>query len=328
MPWHELLFYNLFLLSLMILATRLATCLHEFLGHAFMALAFDGEVKGIRISLFGGGRTYYGLEEPGLPVRFLVSFGGIAVNWVSGILPFLLMDRLKRKPLWTLFFLLFGMVSLLGATAYTTLGFYYEQGDPVSWMREPPAGPGWLWMPFFVFSPFLSCFTMKTYAIFHEKLFPTRSLKGRFRILGMTLGLTLCLYILLYVLTDQRSAAVDSPALAFQRAEQEIRNTKKEALYQKLRRTHPDLSEERLKEMAEKTPIVVHPDEVPQKPPLKPAIAFVYLLGAFFGLRAVRGGMPDHPFRFRKRTIFLNAAFASALLAVIFWRDGWVFRAG
>ena len=86
--FRNLFLFDLFLLAILILATRLATFLHELMGHALMAATFGGEVNGVRVSLFGGGEAYYHLKtQSGLYVRFLVAFGGILVNMLSGLLP-------------------------------------------------------------------------------------------------------------------------------------------------------------------------------------------------------------------------------------------------
>ena len=327
LSWPYLLVYNLFCLSLLVLATRLATFLHEFLGHAMTVLAFDGQVNGIRISLFGGGHVYYDLSETsGSFVRFLVSFGGIIINMFTGLFPFLLARRLKERPGWALFFLLFGMVSLLGATAYASLGFYYDQGDPVAWMKGPYPYSRLFWIPFLILSPFLSWYTVKTYAIFHERIIPTRTFQGRIRVTGVTLGLTFLLYFGLYALTDQSSTAIDSPTLAYQRAEHEIRQMKIDARYRELRKSYPNLTEDAARRMARETPILIEPGEVPQKFPLKPVIALLYLLGGLSALGNVEGGARHAPHTFRKRTVTLCVTLAFALLAMLWCTDGWVFK--
>ena len=96
--FRDLLLFDLFLLAILILATRLATFLHELMGHALMAATFGGEVNGVRVTLFGGGEAYYHLKmQSGLSVRFLVAFGGIIVNMLSGLLPFIFIHRFKRN---------------------------------------------------------------------------------------------------------------------------------------------------------------------------------------------------------------------------------------
>ncbi|MBW1765636.1 MAG: M50 family metallopeptidase [Deltaproteobacteria bacterium] len=321
----NLFLFNLFLLAILILATRLATFLHEFMGHALMAATFGGDVNGVRISLFGGGEVYYHLKmQSGLYVRFLAAFGGILVNMLSGLLPFIFMRRLKNKPVWALFLALFGMVSLLGAIAYSSLGFYYQVGDPVAWIKGPPEREGWFFIPFLAVSPFVSYFAVKSYSILNERWFPSKTFRNRTKMMALTLGIAGCAYAGLYGLTGQRLMAVDAPILAFQRAEREVRKIKTEALYRKLCETRPELSDDGIRRLVEQTPIVIIPDEVPKKFPLPPVIAILYTAGALLALWRTKGGMPGSIIRISPRSVFFSAALAGAILGLLAWTGGWV----
>ena len=323
--WSSLLLFNLFLLAIMILATRLATFLHELIGHALLALTFGGNVSGIRVSLFGGGRVFYQLEAgSGLLVRPLVAFGGIFINILTGILPFLYIRKLGKRPAWALFLSLFGMVSLLGALAYTSLGFYYDQGDPAAWHKDPSPVGTWFSIPFLVFSPFVSYFVIKSYSILTESWFPARTFQGRIGILILTLGLTGCAYAGLFGLTGQRVMALDTPSLAYQRAEKEVREIKKEELYRSLRKSRPELPEEDARELVEKMPIIVEPDDVPKKFPLIPIIVVLYAAGALFALQNTKGGMVDSYERIAPRSGIFAVALAGAILGVLAWTGGWI----
>ena len=323
--WGSLVLFDLFLLAILILATRLATFLHELMGHTLMAVAFGGHVDGIRVSLFGGGHAYYRLNmESGLIVRFLVSFGGIIVNLASGLLPLICIRRLGKRPGWDLFLILFAIVSLLGAIAYCALGFYYDQGDPVAWLKGASQPLRWLWVPFLIISPIVSYFAIKSYIILNETLFPARSFLGRSGTMFITLGITVVLYAGLYGLTGQSSVAVDSPSLAFQRAEDKVRETKKDRVFRKIRESHPELSEAEVRRLVERTPIIIRPDEVPKKFPLKPVIAALYAIGALFALGHVRGGMRAAPVRITPRTTIPAVISAGVALGLLVWREGWI----
>ncbi len=325
--WPYLFLFNLFLLAVLILATRLATCIHEFVGHALTASAFGGHVNGIRVSLFGGGHVYYHLKmESGLFVRFVVAFGGILVNMLSGLLPLMFVRRLAPRPMWALFSMLFGMVSLLGAIAYSALGFYYDQGDPVAWTKGPSPFGGWLWIPFIAVSPFISYFAAKSYVTLNERLFPARTFLSRFSIMVLTLGITGCVYAGLYGLTAQQSMALDAPSLAYQRAEKEVRDHKRNELHRRLRESHPELSETDVERMVERTPIVVKPHEVPKKFPLKPIIAILYSGGALLALRNVKKSMSSSLVRIDPRFVILAVVLAATALGVLAWTGGWLWR--
>ena len=66
--------------------------------------------------------------------RFLISYGGIMINLLSGFAGILLAEKVWNNRVLALFLNLFGMVSILGAVTYSALGFYYGEGDPVSWL--------------------------------------------------------------------------------------------------------------------------------------------------------------------------------------------------
>jgi hypothetical protein len=327
--WRYLLLFDLFLLAVLILATRLATFLHEFIGHALLAAAFDGQVNGVRVSLFGGGKVFYQLPtEAGLSRHFLVAWGGIIVNMLSGLLPFVFIRRSPRRPGWALFFLLFGMVSLLGATAYCALGFYYDQGDPVAWNHGAVHRTGWLWIPFLVISPLVSYFSVKTYFSLNGSWFATRTFMDRVSVMILTLGVAGCAYAGLYAFAGQGSVALDTPASAQRRAEKEVRKIKREELFGKLRESYPELSKAEVQGLVERIPIVVRPEEIPKKIPLKPVIAVLFLSGALLALWRANEGISDPPGRLSSRSMLTVVALAAAVLLALIWTDGWLYRFG
>lgn len=322
--WRSLLLFDLFLLASLILATRTATFLHETLGHAFMAIALGGQVNAIQISPFGGGHVYYHLGGgSGLFLRFLAAFGGILINGLSGIGSILFVQRLSKRPGWAVFLNLLGMVSLLGAIAYSALGFYYDQGDPVAWIEGSSSDSEWFWIPFIILSPFVSYFAVRSYCILNEAWFPTKTCLGRIGMIILTLGITGCAYASLYQLTKQRSTAMDAPLIAYQRAEKEVRRVKKQLLYRTLRESHPEWTDEEIRRSVEKTPIMVKPEEVPKKFLLKPVIAFLYITGGIVAVLFKRG--PGETFmRISPRSAIWVAVLAGAVLGVLGWTEGWI----
>jgi hypothetical protein len=327
--WRDLLLFDLFLLALLILAARLATFLHEFAGHSLMTLAFGGQIKGIRITLLGGGEVYWHFTTSlALTAGFLVAFGGIIVNLLSGLLPFKLCGRLENRPAWALFLIVFAMVSLLGAFAYAALGFYYDVGDPVSWMEGPSPKGGLLWIPFVVIFPVASFFTVRAFSILLQRYFPAKTFPGKIGILLLTLGVSGSAYAGLYVMTRQRSLAMDTPLLAYERAEREVLEEKKDRLFRSLRKSRPELSAEEVRRMVARTPIRVRPEEVPERVPLRPVLGLLFALGALFALKRAKadGSLSRAPVDLRATT--LAVVLALAVLAVLAWTGGWVYGPG
>ncbi|MFH0844471.1 MAG: hypothetical protein V1930_03275 [Pseudomonadota bacterium] len=319
-----LLLVDLFLLGNLILATRMATFLHEVLGHGLMAVALGGRVDGIQVSLFGGGHAQYLLEaDSGLSVRFLAALGGILINGISGTLSLLFVRKLGRRPERAVFFALFGMVSLLGAIAYAAMGFYYGQGDPAAWAGGSLKHSG-SWVPFILVSPFASYAAVRSYATTMGAWFPSRTFLARCFMVFLTLCITGCAYAGLYRWTAQRSVALDAPSRAYEEAEEEIRTVKRDELYRRIRETHPELTEEEVRLWVEKTPIPVHPDEVPHKFPLKPVIAFLYGAGGLFALLGWKGASLEPSGRISKRSVVLMVMVAGAILGLLAWTGGWI----
>jgi hypothetical protein len=327
--WRQLLAFDLFLLALLILSTRLATFLHEAVGHALAAALFGAQVNGIRLSLFGGGNAYYHFDAP-LPVAagFLVPFSGILVNLFTGFVALHCTPRLSRNPAWILFLSLFGMVSVLGGLSYACLGLYYGEGDPAAWMRGTSWGTGWLWLPFLAASPLAAHIGVRSF------LMPIRAwIRGsgfleRMTLLALTLGLTTCTYAGLYGLTHQRSVAVETASLAHLRAVEAVRAEKKAELFRLLREAFPDWSEEETARLVERTPIHVRPEEVPGSPPLLPVLALCQILGALTALRGMQRTPSAFGSWFIPRRAALACLLAGAVLAFLASTGGWIWESG
>jgi len=274
----------------------------------------------------GGGHAFYELHKNlGPGPRFLIAFGGILINLISGTAALFLGGRLDKGSPWGFFILLFGIISLLGSLAYTTLGFYYELGDPISWLQTPSPRLKRLWIPFLAVSPFASFYVMKPYADLNEVWYPARSYFQRAFTILMTLGITGCMYGALFVLTSQSSIAWDSPTLAHERAVQDIREAKKKAQYETLRAKYPELTNEEVRIMAEKTRIIIRPEEVPKKFPLKPVIAFLYLVGGMLASLNVKEQVPSSSKQISLQATLFIVVLAGSLLVYLAWTGGWVY---
>jgi hypothetical protein len=325
--WRLPLVFNLSLLALIILGTRLATLLHELLGHALTAVVAGGHVEGIRVSLFGGGRVYYQLgAETGSTAHFFVTCGGLMTNLATGLLVFLLLKKFAERPGLTLFMILFGMVSFMGALAYAALGFYYLEGDPGAWIGHNSTHGPWLSVPFLMISPLAAYIGVKSYADWIETFFPLPTMFARLILFLATLGVTGMLYMGLYKWTAQTSVALDSPIRAHMRAEQNIRKEKAEAIYRRYKSARPELTEEEIRVLVEQTPIVVRPEEIPKKFPLKPVIALLFVLGGIGALWRVepRGGVMRMPLS--KKTVVFVVGLALSVLVFLTLTGGWIYR--
>jgi hypothetical protein len=290
---------------------------------------FGGRVSGIYVSLFGGGWTTYQFDrEIGLSARFLISFGGILVNLLSGVLALYLVRRSSRNPNRTLFLALFAAVSVLGATGYTTLGFYYGQGDPVAWMRSPGPAAAWLWIPFLALAPFAGYLALKPCVRACTGRFPAFTYRGRVIVVLLTLGLTGCLYAGLYIATNQRSVALDAAATAYQEGRERVLRAKRDALAAKLREAHPGLGAEAVRRMAEQTSIAVDPQEVPQRFPLLPVLAILYLGGILASVGSGRSELARGIPSISRGRVRGSAVLAGVVLGILVWSNGWLYQSG
>lgn len=322
--FSRLVLFNLFLLSLLILATRLATLFHEALGHGFTAAAMGAEVNGIRISLFGGGNAYYHLErELGSAGAFAISFGGILVNIATGVAAILWAGKqgVGRSP--AVFLSLFGLVSLLGGLVYGSLGFYYGAGDPVAWMARSSGSTEWLWLPFLLLLPFAAFFGVKAFFRSIHPWFSVSRYAGKVVVLALTLGVTGAIYAGLYQFTGQRSVALESSAIARSRAAERERQEIL-ALRASLREAHPEWTEDELARELMRI-LISRREERPWRPPLVPIIAVLQIIGALFALR-----IPERPTATLPRPstalVFSMLGVAAVVIGVLVMTGGWVWR--
>ncbi|MFP4475099.1 MAG: hypothetical protein ACLFOY_06030 [Desulfatibacillaceae bacterium] len=283
--------YDLLLLALLILATRTATVLHEFLGHALWAILFGGEVHAVRVSLFGGGGVESTLPATSGSVLFVYSLSGIGVNFATGSAALAAL-RWKRTPQPIgLFLALFAAASLMGSLAYLVLGIYHGVGDPVAWADPLPLWYGSLWLPLLLCAPLCGRLAARACLAQMERAFPDASTVGRLGRAAATFGVAFAAYLLLFVATNQNLASADAPQRARVRAEQELLAKKRLEMAEKLAREHPGWSRERVLAEAAGRPVQVAPGEVPERFPIIPVFAVLSMIGAItaaFGVPAPR----------------------------------------
>ena len=326
LPWKKLLWFDLLLLAFLILGTRLATVLHELLGHALATILSGGDVTGVRISLLGGGRVLHRLPEAaGVWIRFLVAWSGIAVNLTTGALILFRFRRRSPDRLLHGFWILFAGASLLGGTAYAALGLYYGQGDPVDWMEALSPAAVWFAVPFLLAAPFLGFAAVKTYSDWSRHWFSADTLVERAVVLLLTVGVATTAYAGLYHATGARSRALDSPKAAMEQARRQVAVEQMETLVQLIRKVRPDLTEEQVRARLRVVRVAGEPVDVPKKPPLKPALALLYSVGAFLAVRRVFATVPS-PGRIPGRAVIAAAVLAAGVLTVLALTGGWLYR--
>lgn len=331
LPWKKILLLDLLLLSFLILGTRLATLVHEILGHALFSLLTGGAVKGIRISLFGGGNVYHALPDgAGVPSLFAVALSGIALNLVTGAAVILRPWKSENPKIGHALWILFGLASLLGGLAYGALGFYYGEGDPVDWMSGPGYPSAWFCVPFLAAAPFSAFAAVDAYLKWMEGWLPGgRSGIQRLGLVAATLGIALASYAGFYTLSGAESRAMDAPRAAAQRAVEEAERQELAALIREVQKRYPGLTDDQARDLIGRLAVQGPPVEVPRKFPLKIVLACLFSMG---GLCAVF--RPRQPGRdvgegsLSPRSVLAVTAVAASVLAVLGLTGGWIFRSG
>jgi hypothetical protein len=315
-PFKEMLQFDLLLLALLILATRLATLLHELIGHALVAWISGGDIHSIHISLFGGGSVSASLGQGPVCLSAIFGSGGLLVNAATGALPVLII----RKPdniniIWGLFWSLFSVVSLAGTSAYLVTGLYYKIGDPVSlivWSRHPVFVDG-LWIPFLLISPWSIFVGVKLYASFQERVFKSETFFMRLFISAGTLGVAVLVYAVMFFCTQQSLVSADASKLAFSREKARILKAKRIDLYNKMQQIHPELPEEQLWAKVDQTVVHVDKDRVPTPFPIIPVLAVFFFAGGFAALHQTSAACGNNQLPGMGSTLGITAISAGVL---------------
>lgn len=167
----RIVWLNLALLAIMILASRLALVIHEVGGHAVPAWFLGAKSVDIRLSPLGGGFVSPAFAAPPGPAGNAVfCLGGIALNLLTGAAAWIAARRLKTRGLAHIGLLFLGVGSVGGAIVYLSNGLYYGSGDPVglaprtedirhlqwAWILFVPAGAALAWAAVRHYLDFLS----------------------------------------------------------------------------------------------------------------------------------------------------------------------------
>ncbi len=319
---HNLNEYALFailLFSFLILSTRLATFLHEVIGHGLITVLLGGKCHSIHISPWGGGYASCELKvDAGISSLFFHNFGGIILNLTSGLISFSICNKLKNKINLALFLAIFGFISILGAYSYLIIGSYYDVGDPAGWIPSGIPASKLFYLFLFSITPILAYHTFSTYLTIQEKIFPsTRSSKRLIKCL-ITLGFSVFVYFLIFVLTSQRLIILDAPKISYEISESDIRQKKMDKIVEKILKDTPDISREELNHILKNTEIVVDADEVPKKFPIIPVLiswCFIGFLFANYTRENLHRGMSKVPLS--RKVVLVNILIAIGVVSVL-----------
>lgn len=279
--FQSVVIYTVLLLAFLILATRLATVLHEVLGHALAAWCTGGHVSKIVISKFGGGKVHAELLSNNIVMRVWFSFAGMIVNLLTGMfsLYFLHRPNISFRPV-HLFWAVFALASILGTTAYFVIGLYYHVGDPVSWVTQDI--PRWFsrtWIAGVLISPVLSLICMRCFLNVQDAFIPTRTPLHKAGLTFVTLGTAAMIYAILFFTTNQSIVSWDAPDIAHKRDMADRMSAKKQTILEELKKQYPGLPERELLKRAEELLQRTSLPEIPRKFPIYPVVFCSYLIG-------------------------------------------------
>ena len=327
----DLLGLDFFLLAALILASRLATLLHETAGHAAVAGAFGGRVILLVVTLFGGGRYEYVSDASFSPsAAALVAAAGLAVNAVTGAIVLLLLlppcpEQARRRLHMSLLTVLFAGVSLLGALAYGALGLYYRTGDAGDWMAATGRPASRLWIPLLAAAPAAAYLVVRAWGRRQERIFPRPTAAGRIGIAAATIGVAAAAYAGLFLLTQEPLGAADAPVVARTRLAEEIRRVRVEEAVERERAVHPNRPVEDIRRVIDHDMPPILPAEVPMPLPLVPVLAALYALGAFAALAKPFPETAESPARIPPGSMAATIAFAAAVLGALAWTEGRIY---
>jgi len=323
---HNLYKYALFtilLFSFLILSTRLATFLHEVIGHGFITVILGGKCHGIHISPWGGGYANCELKaDDGISFHFLHNFGGIILNLTSGFISFFIGNKSKITINVALFLAIFGLMSILGAYSYLIVGSYYNVGDPAGWIPSGIPARSLFFLFLFSITPILAYYTFSTYLTIQEKIFPSTRSTKRLMKCFITLGFSVFVYSLFFISTSQRLIILDAPKISYEISESDIRQKKREKLVENILKDAPDISHEELNHIMKHTEIVVSADEVPKKFPIIPVVVFLCFIGFLFATyekKNVHKGMSK--VSFSGKVVLANILTAICVVTILSYLD-------
>jgi len=319
-PIQKYLLLTILLFSFLIISSRLATLLHEGIGHWLVATLFDGDCRGINVSIWGGGYADCDLgETSGIIPHLLYGFGGIIVNVLCGVALIAIYERIKDKTSLALFVVFFGLISILGAYSYLVIGIYYDVGDPSGWLTTGSAFSTFTLLILLFIAPVISYYVFQKYLMIQQSIFPAHKISNRLIICFATLGLSICIYFLVFIATSEKLMITDAPRIYVEESKDEIRQAKLEALRQSLLESNPHISADELEHYLKGVDIVVSPEEVPRKFPIIPILSAAYLLGllmASYRLRFQADRLDEAVLS--KKMVLVNTSIAIFVLCVLY----------
>jgi hypothetical protein len=319
-PIQKYLLLTILLFSFLIISSRLATLLHEGIGHWLVGILFDGDCRGIYVSTWGGGYADCDLEKTsGIIPHLLYGFGGIIVNLLCGVALIAIYERIKDKTSLALFVVFFGLISILGAYSYLVIGIYYDLGDPSGWLTTGSVLNTFTILILLCIAPIISYYVFQKYLIIQQRIFPAHKTSKRLIIFFGTLGLSICIYFLVFIATSEKLLITDAPRIYVEESKDEIRQTKLEALRQSVLEKNPNISADELERYLKGVDIVVSPEEVPRKFPIIPILSTAYLLGLFMSsyrlrVQADRFGETA----LSKKMVLVNISIAIFILCILY----------
>lgn len=316
---YEYALFTILLFSFLILSTRLATFLHEVLGHGFITVLVGGKCHSIHISPWGGGYATCKLQaDAGISSHFLHDFGGITINLTSGLISFFICNKSKITINVGLFLAIFGLISILGAYSYLIVGSYYDVGDPAGWIPTGILARKLFFVFLFAITPILAYYTFSTYLTLQEKIFPSTRSTTRLMKCFITLGFSVFVYSLFFISTSQRLIVLDAPKISYEISESDIRQKKREEFVENILKDRPDISREELNHIMQHTEIVVGADEVPKKFPIIPVVFFLCFIGFLFanyGKKHVHKGVSKVPLS--RKVVLANILTAISVVTIL-----------
>lgn len=214
---RRILCFDLLLVALIVIVTRVGCCLHEAVGHALLADLLGAKIRSVEVTLFGGGTVDwhfpagYGISES------CSIAAGMVLNAISGVVALVLVRRYESRPVLGALLALFGAISILLPVAYLVIGLCYGVGDPAALFPHAPVGLA-LALPLLAVTPWVSYVAMRPYCRIQQARFPSATYAGRLAIGGLTLGVAALAYLGLYAasqrLLPQHLAVFDAARLA------------------------------------------------------------------------------------------------------------------
>jgi hypothetical protein len=206
----RLVFLNVALLAIMILASRLALVVHEVGGHALPATLIGARKVDVRLSALGGGFVmphFLADRPPSATGLAIFSLGGIALNLLTGLGTWIWARRLGSRGLGYVALLFYSVGSVAGGLSYLACGFYYGSGDPVGFapVTEDLSRAQWLWVLFVPLTGAVTWIGARHFMDFLSGLWTLESPRRRVAGLLATAGLVgLCYGALWLALRDPR----------------------------------------------------------------------------------------------------------------------------